>query len=535
MKYNGGESIVANILLVYPPEIHFESMTYPAFKCQSLGLYILTSCLRAADHQVTIMDSQVDSFTIDGVIKQIQQVKFNLIGVSFTSQLNYQDARILVKRIRQGGYDNHITVGGHFATFEAKNILLDNPGIDSVLCGEAEDSIIELANCIDSGESLIGIKGLTLNNNGNIIENESRTSIINLNSIPFPARDVITKLVESNDYVQVAAQRGCYGNCTFCSINSFYDFHGVRRRSPKNVVEELESLQYEYGAKKITFVDDEFCDRSKESIEWVKELTSEISSRNLTFDFWIQIRANDFKEEVINPLVNVGLKRVFIGIESMSQNVLNRLKKKVKISDNTYALNLANKMGLETEIGFLMFEPYISFSDLCENYKWISLYEFSEPVHYYSYVIPYSGTPLRKQLFAEGHLIASRWYEIGFYKFIDPKVEVVFKGMQALMPQIRHIEYALDCIINHFHQKENYENISKIMDPCNTKPISTNQEIELFARKSVHNTMSTVFGKYLSVNSDNIKPLIRENITLLNSVSNDLIALKKSLEPNNGK
>jgi radical SAM superfamily enzyme YgiQ (UPF0313 family) len=378
----------------------------------------------------------LEELDLEEVLSRVTDSSSDLIGIFFSMQERASDGQIFVERLRERGVKSHITVGGHFATFEARNILLHISGIDSVVRGEGEHTIVELVHRIESGKPLHGVRGLTFRHDGEIIENETRPNIENLDTLPFPARDTLSPVIESGDRVAISAQRGCYGRCTYCSIRSFYGKPGVRRRSPENVVDEIESLMASYGARRFSFVDDEFADRSARSRKWVRELCAEIEARGLNINFFAQLRPSDCVEEILAPLKKVGLRELFIGVESISQNALDHFDKQVQKSDVLKAIALADSLGLRLAIGFIMFEPDATIDDLRENSQWLRHHRDALPTHYFSSALPFSGTPLRRQLLRDGRLIAKSWHDIGTYRFRDPRVGAVFDAMQSLRPQI---------------------------------------------------------------------------------------------------
>jgi radical SAM superfamily enzyme YgiQ (UPF0313 family) len=448
---------------------------------------------------------------LDNVLSRVLAAAYDVIGVSFSSQRNFQDSQIVVERLRKEGVASHITVGGHFATFEAHNILTHIPAIDSVVRGEGEHTIVELVQRIETGKSLYGVNGLTFRHGGEIIENKLRPNIKDLDSIPFPARDTIEFVLEGNNFTQVLAQRGCYGHCAFCSIQSFYDAPRVRRRTPPDVLDEIESLVSDHGAQRISFVDDEFADKSVRSRRWIEKLCRGIKARELDIELWIQMRPDNCTETILAPLLDVGLKKVFIGIESVSQNVLDHFNKQVTTSDVLEAVALTDSLGLEQQIGFIMFEPDMTIEDLRNHYDWIRHYEYSEPVHYYSYALPYTGTPLRKKLLREGRLITRSWYDVGTYEFKDSRVGEVFDGMQALMPQITKMETSFDRgLISHRRAMDYVLNMNSSSRAKCRKSIRALQQFDKNRKAKVQAIMRDVFGKLLAASESGDKSLISE-------------------------
>jgi len=116
--------------------------------------------------------------------------------------------------------------------------------------------------------------------------------IEDLDILPFPVR------TEINKEMPMIASRGCYGNCSFCGIQKFYQkSYGkrarVRRRSPQNVVDEILYLVNNYGTKIINFYDDNFEIGTSSGKKWFDEFYSLMKENNIKVEFYCNLRANE--------------------------------------------------------------------------------------------------------------------------------------------------------------------------------------------------------------------------------------------------
>lgn len=119
---------------------------------------------------------------------------------------------------------------------------------------------MEVAERVEEGKSLEGVKGVYYKENGVIKRNELRGFIGDLDSLPFPAYDLMpldkySVLGSKLEQFPVISSRGCPFSCRYCSSSSFMG-HRFRARSAKNVVDEIEWLDFK--AKHIAFGDDTF-------------------------------------------------------------------------------------------------------------------------------------------------------------------------------------------------------------------------------------------------------------------------------------
>jgi len=88
------------------------------------------------------------------------------VGISLAFQWRARDFLALAVALREGGYRGHITMGGHFGTFAAKEILADFPEIDSIVRQEAEDTMVALVSALENKAPLTAIPGLDCSHSG---------------------------------------------------------------------------------------------------------------------------------------------------------------------------------------------------------------------------------------------------------------------------------------------------------------------------------------------------------------------------------
>ena len=118
-------------------------------------------------------------------------------------------------------------------------------------------------------ENYSNILGLSFRLAKHVRVNSLRPFIKNLDELPFPKRN---KYKEFGNHFTMVTSRGCYGNCSFCSVRAFYscDKQLFRQRSADNIVDEIEDLTSKYDAKVISFMDDNFIGPGISGKEWLE-------------------------------------------------------------------------------------------------------------------------------------------------------------------------------------------------------------------------------------------------------------------------
>ncbi|MGR3309394.1 MAG: B12-binding domain-containing radical SAM protein [Candidatus Brocadiales bacterium] len=375
------------ILLEHPrpedPERFQDVVNAPLSACLTTGY--IASVLHANNIQVEIVDANLYGWSVERTIAELCKKPFDILGVHtvylcdntksiFDMLLRLQEQRAGERLPRP-----YINLYGYYPTFAYERILLEYPFIDSVAIGEPEFTFLELAQKIMAGlkNPHYDTSGIAYGiNNTKVIKNKPRQLIADIDNLPFPLRNAPHTQRGGQDagekrgvHTYILGSRGCYGNCTFCYINPFYGEDSLwRGRSPENIVEEISQLHERHKINYFYFADANFLGPGEYGKERARKLSELIIRNGLKIGFGIECRANDVEEKTFSSLVHAGLKHVFLGIESGSQTSLNRFKKGVSVEVNKRAIQTVRQFGIEPSVGFIMFEPYSTLSDIRANF-----------------------------------------------------------------------------------------------------------------------------------------------------------------------
>ncbi|MCX6798693.1 MAG: radical SAM protein, partial [Candidatus Diapherotrites archaeon] len=368
-------------------------------KVESLAIGYLAAYLRANSFSAEIIDEEIFGLSREQTVKRLANA--GLIG--FTAIAKPQIFQIIetIKALREQESTAHFSIGGQYATFLYKELLGLEGVFDSVVRFEGEQTLLELARAIEEGTTLEGIRGLSFKENGKIIENPLRPLIDDLDELPFPARDTMQGVLESGGLPAVSSSRGCYNNCSYCSISSFYRTPGgkhFRLRSPENVLAELQELKRNYpGISEIWFVDDNFVMPGGAGMRRTAELCQGIKELGLQFD--IYLRANDVNSKLLQLLKKSGLRNIFIGAESASNHTLQQIfNKNITAEQTLKAIRLCRKMRISVDPGFIMFHPWSTMREIRQNIRFLEAAGQYTLYGIASYLTPYTFTPIGQKM-----------------------------------------------------------------------------------------------------------------------------------------
>lgn len=315
-----------------------------------LGLMYLKSFLeRETVFSIKLWNGQAPKVSgWAGLEKVLDAFQPELVGITTTSFSWYgalQSARVVRKKCPSA----HIVMGGVHVWIYPEETL-GQKEVDSVALSEGEYTLLELSQALSQKSSLWGIKGLWFKQEGKIIRNPMREPEKNPDRFPFPDRSEFAprQYRLSADRLAPAAiiitGRGCPFHCTFCCSLD----HNYRERSPENIVQEM-LLCKELGYRSVDFYDDTFNITRKR----VMAVCDKILAREVELPWICRCRVNNVDEEMISRMAEAGCERIQFGIESASQEILDRIKKGITIEQSRSAVRLAQKHGI-LALGYYM-------------------------------------------------------------------------------------------------------------------------------------------------------------------------------------
>lgn len=421
-----------NVLLISPS---FEDPRFPLYlPSENLGLGYLASVLRSKDIPVEILDANMIGLKAPSLIAAAKAETYQVVGVSVPFQTAIDEAFRIVSSVREAWPNAHICVGGHFPTFRHEEILLANLEVDSVVRGDGEQTLLELVEHLSSGASLKSVLGLTFRESKGITVNLPRPPLSDLDTLPWPARDSLNYIRRLGHPwpTQLSSCRGCFANCAFCDIRSFYS-QSWRARSPEALVDEIQYLVENFGSKIFRFTDDEFIGpRGGGPIHGPKRaaaIAQEVISRGLKIGLMIDARPEAVQPDLFALLRDAGTFDCLVGVESGVDRILRLYTKGATVEKNLRAISILRDLDISLNLGFIMFDPRMTFDELLANYRFLIDSKVVTANALRSYLWPLYGTRIIQQLEDDG-LVVSRTLGDLKYRFRDPRVGKVFDTIQ---------------------------------------------------------------------------------------------------------
>jgi radical SAM superfamily enzyme YgiQ (UPF0313 family) len=395
---------------------------------EDLAVSYLSACLTASDYKCKVIDTEWKRLDEKELSQICLQEKCDVFAFSLHSYDFLKLALRTILEIKKVRPNVNIILGGHPLTDIDMEIMENFKFIDFVLRGEGEKSIIELVNAIYGNKEYKEILGLTYRSCGNVMRNDDAPRMTDLDSIPEPNRYIWEDAdLPKPYYALVYASRGCYGRCNMCSVRAFYGKQGHHwiGRSAESIVNEITNLNRKYGVKIFSIIDPDFMGCGKVGRKRAVDFANLIMSKDLDIKFDIACRVNDVDFGTFKILKEAGLYKVFLGIESGNQKVLDQLVKDTTVEQNIEAANIINELGILIETGFIMIMPDTTLDDISKNLKLIRRIKSFQPYRLGSRLFTHPNFEISKKLEEEnivyGNLLEKRYSlkDEGVNKYYD--------------------------------------------------------------------------------------------------------------------
>lgn len=403
---------------------------WPHIKDNSEGDYIpfpfflaySASLLKQNNFEVKFIDAVAEGLSEKKFLSEsdIGKLAPDLMVIE-TSTVSLEDDLDLMEKI-----DKQIPIAlcGPDVNIRKEAFLKENKRISYVLKGEYEYTLLDLVRHLDRNLDLTEVKGINFrNNNGDVYANPERSLIKNLDDLPWPLREElpIKKYLDAPGgmplpSVQMLASRGCPYGCIFCLWPQvMYGGRNYRVRDPKDVVDEMEYLVNQMRFHSIYFDDDTF----GLDIEWTHKFIKELKNRNgnkgLDIPWAIMARADALDKKTLEQMRSVGLFAVKYGIESGSQELINKSGKNLDLNKAIDIITFTKRLGIKVHLTFMFGLPGESKESIRRT---IDLALGLEPTSVqFSIATPFPGTRYFEELEKKGLLISKRWSDYdGNYK-----------------------------------------------------------------------------------------------------------------------
>ncbi len=374
-----------------------------------LGILFLAAVLEKKGVEVDVVPADVLGFTRPDIEDRISTFKPDIVGVTTTTE-NRFDSFELVRTAKKIRPQAVTIMGGPHISMAREDTMQFIAELDIAVIGEAENTVSELVDALETGDDRGKVKGIIYREDGRIIYSGNRPHIHDLDELSFPARHLVPMdkynfMVDAKNGRRLKAQnimtsRGCPFNCYFCATPVNWG-RKMRGHSPERVLDEIEHLIENYGAEYIWFYDDTL----NYNPARVHKIMDMIIERRLKIKFCNEFRIDLVDKPLLEKMVHAGLVWGHFGIEAGSERIRRDVvQKKIDLKQAYQFVRWAGELGFVPD-AFLIFSHYTeTWEEAQETIAVMEAMKAINPRTEFATAIlhVYPGTPLEKLAREEG-------------------------------------------------------------------------------------------------------------------------------------
>ncbi len=357
-NYSSGEK--RKVLFVVPPqniEEYYGRLASVGARLPWMGMAYVIGAVQAVGHEVKLVDCEAESVGFDELKEIIKDFSPDVICAS--AVITNVDRCLRTMQIAKDISSDVITVlGGPQVTIFPEQVIAEK-SVDIIVIGEGEITVCEILLYLNNKDKLENIQGIWFRKNGNIVKNQGKELIEDMDSIPFPALGMYNMdnyypaaYIWGKKVLPMLSARGCAFECRFCEARLTFQ-RKFRFHSADRVVSEINNLIDVHRADSFQFMDDIFTLNKNRAYE----LCSKIIENGRKFKWSCFTRTDCIEPELLSRMKEAGCYLICFGCESGDQKLLDLLNKKLTIEKNCEGIKMTKKAGIRAFSTFMLGLP----------------------------------------------------------------------------------------------------------------------------------------------------------------------------------
>ncbi len=367
------------VLLIYPDTSPESVIPQKLINIEPLGLEYLAGAI--PEHEVEILDMKIENHWK----KKIEDFQPDIVGITGTVIHTSRMFEVL-KKVKERNQRTLTIVGGVGATLKPDDF--NQPCVDVIVLGHRVSSFKEIVQNYEHKKSFEKIEGIALPDGDRLYLTPVKNQITSLDHLPLPRRDLTEKY--RNRYFHlvwkptalIITSAGCPYQCNFCPCPVLTQRRFLKR-PPESVIEELLQIKEEY----IYAGDDNFFFDYQHALR-IYQLIKESGIKK---QYYILSRVDEINRhpDIVEKWAEIGLKKVFLGLESFKNEELQSLNKRCTVEKNNRAIDILHQNEVDP-LGAFVIQPYYrkaDFDALLDYMDKMKIY-----YHEFTILTPFPGT-----------------------------------------------------------------------------------------------------------------------------------------------
>lgn len=376
------------LLVVYDNDSYIS--TFP------IGLAYVASALRKAGHTVDVYDQGIYHYPESHLTEFLNKNRYDVIGSGACGgYYQYGKMKKISAAINTSKQRPFYVLGGHLVSPDPE-YFFRKFGVDAIVVGEGEESIVNLLSTLPSKKKPNSSHGIVC-----------RSELIkDVDSIPYPAWDLFnvdyystyrnSGIKPNQRSMGAVSGRGCTFACNFC----YRIDKGFRPRSTEGVIEELQILKKDYHISFIDFFDELLIS----SVKRAAEMAEGFIKAGLNINYACNGRLNYATPELLKLMKRSGCVFINYGIESLDDGALERMNKHLTVAQIIKGIEATLAEGLSPGLNVIFGNLGETKEILDKDVEFLLKYDDQLQIRTIRPVTPYPGSPLYYHAIEKGLL-----------------------------------------------------------------------------------------------------------------------------------
>lgn len=361
-----------------------------------MGLGYIAAVLDNSGHEVEVYSQDLHHYPDAHLTRFLDDNIFDVVAVSVIAGY-YQYRKLLqISEAINNSKNRPLYMIGGYGPTPAPEYFMKKTSADIVVMGEGEDTAVELLKALENKTPLKDVEGIAFRDGSKVTVNPRRPLIEDLDTIPWPSYHKFPieyyrlerepRSAPTDFGMPMMSARGCTFKCTFC----YRMDTGYRSRDPKNLLDEVEFLQKDFGITYVSFQDDLLMS----SVAHTEAVCAEFSKRNLGVKWNCNGRLNYCSKDLLKMMKDSGCVFINYGIESMDNEVLKNMKKGLRDDMVVKGIEMTLEIGISPGLNMMFGNIGDTRKTLKKAVDFLLKYDDFAQVRTIRPVTPYPGSPL---------------------------------------------------------------------------------------------------------------------------------------------
>lgn len=365
------------------------------------------------DVEIALIDANVEGLA-DGVLaRRIREWQPDVV-VLWAATYAINSVRNIVAELACAGDAKVVLTGSHGSALPERSFE-EIPGLDVIVRGEPEWTVLELVRAWKRGESVQDVQGIHARDGDGLLATPDRPACQDLDALPVPARDLLPNFLYSSPYstrvTALRTTRGCPGRCRFCDAHLMVGYR-MRTRSPVAVVNEMEDCVKGHGTDYFAILDHTFTGRRQFVVDVCEQILRRRALRGVR---WVcNTRVDFLNDDVVALMRKAGCLQVGIGIESADNAQLSAVKKGITEAQIRDAIQRLKRHGI-IAMGYTIVGFPTDTADSIARTK-AKILDLDPHTLQLSFATPLPGTELYRDCLEQDRILSWDWDDYVFLR-----------------------------------------------------------------------------------------------------------------------